>query len=335
MFPSPEERDEVFDLVYNIWENCTKLAFDTQTSGRLLVPEKKSNPKDINTDLPTEEDWNLLLKRAELLNFSKNASILNEGDSGQRIYQIIKGSVRIEKQIFRRTSYIATLTEQQLVQDEAKIRSLFNQFDSFKTGTINIFEFSSLTHLLDESIISSECEKIFAEIDSEKKGVIRFDQFFDWWKKFNFDENTNNQDSENQMKKKIDYDKLQLLLSSSQLRTSSKIVGRLGAGEIFGEMSFIQGEGASASVIADSEVELYRIEGHVLNTLFEWKPSLGAKFFKYLCMVIEKRIQARETQMREDDRVLSREQGNFLPDLQKATSRNVQAHSQALFEDTT
>lgn len=140
MFPSPEERDEVFDLVYNIWENCTKLAFDTQTSGRLLVPEKKSNPKDINTDLPTEEDWNLLLKRAELLNFSKNASILNEGDSGQRIYQIIKGSVRIEKQIFRRTSYIATLTEQQLVQDEAKIRSLFNQFDSFKTGTINIFE---------------------------------------------------------------------------------------------------------------------------------------------------------------------------------------------------
>lgn len=137
------------------------------------------------------------------------------------------------------------------------------------------------------------------------------------------------------MKKKIDYDKLQLLLSSSQLRTSSKIVGRLGAGEIFGEMSFIQGEGASASVIADSEVELYRIEGHVLNTLFEWKPSLGAKFFKYLCMVIEKRIQARETQMREDDRVLSREQGNFLPDLQKATSRNVQAHSQALFEDTT
>lgn len=161
MFPSPQERDEVFDLVFNIWENCTKLAFDTQTSGRLLLPEKKSKPKDVNTDLPTEEDWNLLLKRADLLKFSKNDVILHEGDSSQRIYQIVKGTVRIEKLIFRRASAIEEESEP---HDEgnplnlfvpsffffhsnfffffflAKIRSLFDQFDSSKQGTINLFE---------------------------------------------------------------------------------------------------------------------------------------------------------------------------------------------------
>lgn len=179
--------------------------------------------------------------------------------------------------------------------------------------------------MLDETIISSECEKIFGEIDAEKKGVITFSEFLNWWNRFNSSDDTE------QKKKKVIFNKLLPLISKNQTGAYSKIVGRLDAGEIFGEMSFMQGEGASASVMADSEVELYRIEGHILNTLFEWKPTLGARFFKYLCVVIEKRIQTREAQMREDDRVISQELG-ALPDLQTATSRHVLLNSQALFE---
>ena len=40
------------------------------------------------------------------------------------------------------------------------------------------------------------------------------------------------------------------------------VLGILGPGEIFGEISFVQGGGATASVIADSNAEVYVIEGH-------------------------------------------------------------------------
>ena len=50
-------------------------------------------------EFPTEEDWNLLLKRASYVTAERGTVILEEGKTYQRVYQIIKGSVRIEKKL--------------------------------------------------------------------------------------------------------------------------------------------------------------------------------------------------------------------------------------------
>jgi len=67
--------------------------------------------------------------------------------------------------------------------------------------------------------------------------------------------------------------------------------------EIFGEITFLQGGRATASVIANSEkVELYMVEGYALKVLFELKPGLAGRFFKYLASIAEKRLWEREQQ---------------------------------------
>lgn len=63
------------------------------------VPPSPTPSKNRFQEFPTEADWNLLLKRAKYLTAEKDEVILEEGKSYQRIYQIIKGSVRIERKL--------------------------------------------------------------------------------------------------------------------------------------------------------------------------------------------------------------------------------------------
>lgn len=74
-----------------------------------------------------------------------------------------------------------------------------------------------------------------------------------------------------------------------------KVVGSMEAGALFGEMSFLEGKGATASVIADSDsVEMYILEGHFINTVFVAYPDLSGRFYAYLASVIAERLNARE-----------------------------------------
>lgn len=45
------------------------------------------------------------------------------------------------------------------------------------------------------------------------------------------------------------------------------------------------------------EVEVYAIDRHSLRVLFNINPTLGMKFYKYLCLIVEKRIHAKEEQL--------------------------------------
>eukprot|EP01117_Protostelium_nocturnum_P013775 TRINITY_DN517_c0_g1_i3.p1 TRINITY_DN517_c0_g1~~TRINITY_DN517_c0_g1_i3.p1 ORF type:complete len:851 (-),score=358.21 TRINITY_DN517_c0_g1_i3:50-2602(-) len=73
------------------------------------------------------------------------------------------------------------------------------------------------------------------------------------------------------------------------------VIGEVNEGEIFGEMSFLQLRSASAAITAASEtVELYVIEGYKLNRLIRQNTALGARFFKYIALVLEGRVQKRE-----------------------------------------
>jgi len=81
-----------------------------------------------------------------------------------------------------------------------------------------------------------------------------------------------------------------------------KVLGVIKRSEIFGEMSFLQGTGASASVVAHSpRVDLMIIEGFTLRLLFDSQPSLAARFYKYLASVIGRRLFNREKQIFESN----------------------------------
>ena len=66
---------------------------------------------------------------------------------------------------------------------------------------------------------------------------------------------------------------------------------RLGPGEIFGEMAFVEDRGASASVVADGAVEVDVIEGSYVQALLMSVPGLAARFFQSLAVTLSNRLR--------------------------------------------
>jgi CRP-like cAMP-binding protein len=76
----------------------------------------------------------------------------------------------------------------------------------------------------------------------------------------------------------------------------TKVLGRMTNDDgLFGEISFLEGCPASASVIADEpDTAVYVIEGYFLNILFEENPGLSGRFYHYLAHMLSKRLKQRE-----------------------------------------
>ncbi len=66
---------------------------------------------------------------------------------------------------------------------------------------------------------------------------------------------------------------------------------RLGPGQVFGEMSFLEHAGASASVIAEDDVELDEIDGAYLNSLIGSEPGFSARFYNSLAVTLSQRLR--------------------------------------------
>ncbi len=76
---------------------------------------------------------------------------------------------------------------------------------------------------------------------------------------------------------------------------SDTIVGDLaylGAGEIFGEMAFVDGYPASASVIANGRVRVLRIQEDMISALMLGDPTFGARFFRSIAITLAGRMRA-------------------------------------------
>lgn len=69
------------------------------------------------------------------------------------------------------------------------------------------------------------------------------------------------------------------------------VIAQLGAGEICGEMAFLEGGIASASVVALTQVEAYAIEWSGLKDLFELFPHLGSRFYRSLALGLSRRLR--------------------------------------------
>ena len=70
----------------------------------------------------------------------------------------------------------------------------------------------------------------------------------------------------------------------------SRVWTHLRSGQMFGEVTFLAGGGASASVVAHTAVELYRIEGHYVHILMRMKEGLGGRFYNLIASVLAQRV---------------------------------------------
>ncbi len=69
-------------------------------------------------------------------------------------------------------------------------------------------------------------------------------------------------------------------------------LSRHGVGEIFGDMSFIEGQAASASVLAgDEEVLAFVITHNHIATLTSQNPGLAARFYQSLAEILSRRLR--------------------------------------------
>ena len=72
-------------------------------------------------------------------------------------------------------------------------------------------------------------------------------------------------------------------------------LARLGPGEIFGEMSFVENETASASVIAHGDVEIEMIDRANVDSLLGSMPSFAARFYHSLALILSRRVRQTNT----------------------------------------
>jgi CRP-like cAMP-binding protein len=77
-------------------------------------------------------------------------------------------------------------------------------------------------------------------------------------------------------------------------------LGFMEQGALFGEMTFLEKGKATASVIADSDVQVYIIEGYFINILFVDHPELAGRFYSYLATVLAQRLSDRESQIQRE-----------------------------------
>lgn len=75
----------------------------------------------------------------------------------------------------------------------------------------------------------------------------------------------------------------------------SQKIATMNPGEVFGEISFLEGGQATATVTAaEDETDVYVIEAVRLKVLFLRKPALAGRFMQYLATVLSGRLKQRE-----------------------------------------
>jgi len=84
----------------------------------------------------------------------------------------------------------------------------------------------------------------------------------------------------------------QLSKGVCRVEKGQKKLGMMSTGEMFGEISFLEGSGAAVTVRSEDDgVELQIIEGYYINILFDMKPGFAGRFYHHLCTVLAARLR--------------------------------------------
>jgi CRP/FNR family transcriptional regulator, cyclic AMP receptor protein len=83
------------------------------------------------------------------------------------------------------------------------------------------------------------------------------------------------------------------LLRSGMARIEANgiMLAKIGAGQICGEIAFLENCLSSASVIAESEMEVDAIDGAELHRIFRMFPHVGSRFYHSLAVLLSKRLR--------------------------------------------
>jgi CRP-like cAMP-binding protein len=68
-------------------------------------------------------------------------------------------------------------------------------------------------------------------------------------------------------------------------------IASVSAGEILGEMAFLEGTKPSATVVAAEPLEAYSISWKTLNGVFEAYPHLGSRFYRSVALTLSRRLR--------------------------------------------
>jgi CRP/FNR family cyclic AMP-dependent transcriptional regulator len=68
-------------------------------------------------------------------------------------------------------------------------------------------------------------------------------------------------------------------------------IAQVGPGQICGEMAFLENGVASATAIAEQEVEAYAIDWSILRDLFELYPHVASRFYRSLAVGLSRRLR--------------------------------------------
>jgi CRP-like cAMP-binding protein len=78
-------------------------------------------------------------------------------------------------------------------------------------------------------------------------------------------------------------------------RTGTRSIARLGPGQLVGDMSFLSGEAASASVVAVEDSRVLALPRTVLEEKLAADTGFAARFYRSLALVISRRLRDRES----------------------------------------
>ena len=68
-------------------------------------------------------------------------------------------------------------------------------------------------------------------------------------------------------------------------------VAHLGPGEIFGEISYLEGGAATASVVTEEDATIRVLDGVYLQSLLESVPGLSSRFYRSLAVMLANRLK--------------------------------------------
>jgi CRP-like cAMP-binding protein len=87
-----------------------------------------------------------------------------------------------------------------------------------------------------------------------------------------------------------------------RITVADKTVAELGVGAICGEMGFLEGRPASASVVALAPVQADRIPTAKLREIFDTFPTVGHRFFKSIALNLSRRLRDTTTALAEKNK---------------------------------
>lgn len=75
------------------------------------------------------------------------------------------------------------------------------------------------------------------------------------------------------------------------VHSSGALLAKLGLGSIFGEMAFLTGNTASATIIAAAETTVLRVGHQHIADLIEEKSEFGARFYRSIAATLAVRLK--------------------------------------------